>query len=132
MSTAPDPFIDPSIPQKKAVEIEQAIFDSSGDGSTNNDYRAAVREKLANLRDQDNTALNKDILKGNLSANQLAERDAQDLASAARKQENHALRQQGLQDSIGIDTLQEKQVIDDPQGRRTNTVQDGIEFETAD
>ncbi|EPQ28280.1 uncharacterized protein PFL1_04107 [Pseudozyma flocculosa PF-1] len=84
-------------------DLEAAIHAKHGD--TSNEYRAEVRNLGLTLK-RDNPQLAASLVQGTVTAEQVAHMSDDELKSPQRRMEDNRLRQQGLENAVGVDDFQ--------------------------
>jgi len=111
--------------------VESALFAQCG-GETHNDYRASIRSKLLNLKE--NPLLVKNLTSGKLSAADFAAMGAEEMASTKRRLGDEQLEEENTRQAIAVDTHEPHTADQDmPFGEShdNRAGQEGIEFEHA-
>ncbi|XP_024149732.1 transcription elongation factor A protein 2 [Oryzias melastigma] len=79
-----------------AAQIEDQIFQEFK--STDMKYKARLRSRISNLKDQKNPDLRRNVLCGNISAQRIASMTAEEMASAELKQIREALTKESIRE----------------------------------
>ncbi|XP_055366485.1 transcription elongation factor A protein 2 [Betta splendens] len=79
-----------------AAQIEDQIFQEFK--STDMKYKARLRSRISNLKDQKNPELRRNVLCGNISAQRIASMTAEEMASAELKQMREALTKESIRE----------------------------------
>ncbi|KAJ1033358.1 hypothetical protein NDA13_001350 [Ustilago tritici] len=86
-----------------ATQLEQALFEKHRQ-STSNDYRGDIRNIGLTLKN-DNPQLASDLAEGKLAPGQLVSMSYEEMKTEQQAKQDDQLRQQNLQESVGVDEL---------------------------
>ncbi|ORY87736.1 hypothetical protein BCR37DRAFT_375616 [Protomyces lactucae-debilis] len=112
-----------------ARQVEKSIAEhAAGDEKQ---YKDEVRSKAANLKT--NPELLNAVKSGQLPAARVAELTPEQMATPEKRAENEAIREEELNKTLAVDTLQphtlQQDELDEDVGIMHNTGQDGLEFD---
>lgn len=116
--------------EKKAFEIEAAIYYSTGSRANSPNYKNKGRSLLFNLCDERNPDFRYDILKGEISASEVCQMQSKDMASSAIKSFRSERQKKYTEEQLVLPESGEKLMVKTHKGEAVFTVNEGLADET--
>ncbi|CAG9331460.1 unnamed protein product [Blepharisma stoltei] len=117
--------------EKKAMEIEAAIYYSAGSKTSSAAYKGKVRSLIFNLCDEKNPDFRFGILKGEISAKEISNMQSKDMASSAIKNFRQERQKKYTEENLVLPQIEAKLMVKTHKGEAVFTMEEGITDETS-